>query len=619
MTEQEERHLIKAKEEVTRLNREIWTNEFRALPIVQTVLRTDARIGRYIEKIVNNPDDHCLREQQKILRFFKNCTQKEMKIGFDSERVKRNFSFIESLKFRQQGGYEGITLSEFQAFDLANVYGWMTKAEDGEVVRLYTRQVDMIPRKVGKSTLAAAMAVTEVVVDGCYDAEVYVASNTYKQAQISFSMIKSALKSLADDDKRRIQMKINREKVLVNVFERVNGKWIQTHESTLECVTNPDALDGPNPSMFIIDELAAAKSTAGKGGYDMRNVLRSGQVLRRSPLEVDITTAGNVIDGSFHTEVQENFRPILDGSKDNNRLFLSLYEPDAGDEESDPHTWAKVNPHYDMLPVVRDFYKTQWSDAQGSSEQMHEFRVKQLNLFVVDESKRWISSEAVKNRLLPFTIEREDFGGKKPQCALAYDLSIKDDFSCVGYTFFNQPTKQFLVYLDYYLPEGTLPGHVNEELYRGWVEGGYLKLTKGEVVDYRQIANDILERAAWLDIRKCGFDPFKSVELRNILDNSKELHGRLVPFSQSNGNYNIPMEIFEKMFYSKTDVQLPDGTPKYQVLFNDNPITPYCFGNAVIDEDSKGNRRPVKMVRHMKIDGTVVTLMGIGEWYGNKR
>ena len=77
------------------------------------------------------------------------------------------------------------------------------------------------------------------------------------------------------------------------------------------------------------------------------------------------------------------------------------------------------------------------------------------------------------------------------------------------------------------------------------------------------------------------------------------------------------MEIFERMFYSKTDVQLPDGMPKYQVLFNDNPITPYCFGNAVIDEDSKGNRRPVKLVRHMKIDGTVVTLMGIGMWYQN--
>jgi phage terminase large subunit-like protein len=618
MTEQEERHLTKCKEEVTRINREIWTNEFLKLPIIVTILETDSRIGSYISKVVENPEGHCLREQQKIWRFFKNCQR--VGLGFDSERVKRNFALIESLKFRQGSGYEGITLSEFQAFDLANVYGWVTRAEDGEVIRQYTRQVDMIPRKVGKSTLAAAMAVVEVVQDGPYDAEVYVASNTYKQAQISFSMIKSALKSLPNDDKRRIQMKINREKVWVNVFEKVNSKWIQTHESTLECVTNPDALDGPNPSMFIIDELAAAKSTSGKGGYAMRNVLRSGQVLRRSPLEVDITTAGNVIDGSFHTEVQESFRPILDGmpGKENDNLFLSLFEPDVGDEESDPHTWAKVNPHYNMLAVVRDFYKSQWKDAQGSSEQMHEFRVKQLNLFVIDESKRWIPAEAVKNRILPFTIEKEDFNGKKPQCALSYDLSVKDDFSCVGYTFFNQPTKQFLVYLEYYLPEGTLKGHINEELYRGWVEGGHLKLTHGDVIDYREIANDILERAAWLDIRKCGFDPFKSAELRNILDNSKELHGRLVPFSQTNGGYNIPMEIFEKMFYSRTDVELPEGMPKYQVLFNANPITPYCFGNAVIDEDSKGNRRPVKTTRHLKIDGTVVTLMGIGEWYSNK-
>lgn len=615
MTEQEERQLLKQKIEVTAILREKWTDAFKRLPVVQSILTTDARIGRYIDKIVLDPDGHCLREQQKIRRFFECCCTKGL--GFDAARVRRNFDFIESLKFKQGGGYEGITLSEFQAFDLANVYGWCCKAEDDEVVRLYTRMVDMIPRKVGKSTLAAAMAVTEVVVDGPYDAEVYVASNTYKQAQISFTMIKSALKSLKDDPNRRLKIKINREKAWVDVFEMRDGKWVQTHESTLECVTNPDALDGPNPSMFIVDELAAAKSTAGRSGYAMRNVLRSGQVLRRSPLEVDITTAGKEIDGSFHTEVKDSFRPILAGTKENDRLFLSLFEPDAGDEENDPKTWAKVNPHYDMLAVVRDFYASQWDDAQGSSEQMHEFRTKQLNLFVIDDSKRWISADAVKDHLLDFTIEREDFKSP-PQCALSFDLSVIDDFSCVGYTFFYQQTKQFLVYLDYYLPEETLKGHINEELYRGWVEEGHLKLTKGAAIDYRQIANDILQRAAWLDIRKCGYDANKSAELRNTLDNSKELHGKLEPFSQSNGNYNIPMEVFERMFHSKTDVSLPDGMPKYQVLFNANPITPYCFGNAVIDEDNKGNRRPVKLVRHMKIDGTVVTLMGIGMWYSNK-
>ena len=564
MTEQEERSLRQQKAEVTKILTETWTNEFMKRGTVATILKVDGRILEYIDSIVNHP---CLREQQKIWRFFKIC--RKPGVGFDAARVKRNLEFIEGLKFKQGKGYEGIKLSQFQVFDLTNLYGWVVKADDGEIVRLYTRLVDMIPRKVGKSTLAAAIAVTEVVVDGPYDA-------------------KSAIKSLSDNDCRRIRTKVNREKIWVDVFEKVHGKWVQTHESTLECVTNPEALDGPNPSLFIVDELAAAKSTAGKSGYDMRNVLRSGQVLRRSPLEIDITTAGNVIDGSFHTEVQESFRPILAGQKENDRLFLSLFEPDVGDDEGDPHTWAKVNPHYHMLAVVRDFYQSQWDDAQGSSEQMHEFRVKQLNLFVIDDSARWIRADAVKDHLLAFTIEKEDFE-RPPQCALSFDLSVIDDFSCVGYTFFNQPTKQFLVYLDYYLPEDTLKGHINEELYRGWVTSGYLKLTKGSAIDYRHIANDILQRAAWLDIRKCGYDANKSAELRNTLDNSAPLHGRLEPFRQSNGSFNLPMEIFERMFYSKTDVPLPEG-----------------------------NRRPVKLLRHMKIDGTVVTLMGIGMWYQNK-
>ena len=157
MTEQEERSLRQQKAEVTKILTETWTNEFMKRGTVATILKVDGRILEYIDSIVNHPDDHCLREQQKIWRFFKICQKSG--VGFDAARVKRNLEFIEGLKFKQGKGYEGIHLSQFQVFDLTNLYGWVVKADDGEIVRLYTRLVDMIPRKVGKSTLAAAIAV----------------------------------------------------------------------------------------------------------------------------------------------------------------------------------------------------------------------------------------------------------------------------------------------------------------------------------------------------------------------------------------------------------------------------------------------------------------------------
>lgn len=43
--------------------------------------------------------------------------------------------------------------------------------------------------------------------------------------------------------------------------------------------------------------------------------------------------------------------------------------------------------------------------------------------------------------------------------------------------------------------------------------------------------------------------------------------------------------------------------------FSPNPITPYCFSNAVLDEDRNMNKKPVKKTHNAKIDSTITNLM----------
>lgn len=62
----------------------------------------------------------------------------------------------------------------------------------------------------------------------------------------------------------------------------------------------------------------------------------------------------------------------------------------------------------------------------------------------------------------------------RPDCAVAFDLSVHDDFSAVSYTVYLSGTKQFYTHTDYYFPEGALKGHPNEQLYRLWNEKGIL-------------------------------------------------------------------------------------------------------------------------------------------------
>lgn len=583
--------------------------------ILSAVLATDERYGQFLEDVISHPSDHCLREQQKVVRILKLCRRKG--VGFAMEKAREVIAIMEQLFFRQDAKYGHITLTPYQVFDIVNVYGFLTKAEDGQPVRLFQRFVAEIPRKVGKSTQTAGLAVVEALT-GPYNTEVYVASNTYKQAQICFGMIKDALQKL-DIPGLRLKIKINREKCWVSVYRKEGKDWKQTQAATIECVTNPDALDGPNPSVFIIDELAAAKTTATQSGYAMRKVLRSGQVLRREPLEIDITTASSVIGGEFHTEVEQSFRPTLDAAVDDTedkhwRTYLSIYEPDVDDEEGDPHTWQKVNPHYALFAVVRDYYRQAWADAQGNAEMMLEFRTKQLNIFCLNESKSWHSAEDVMLRLYrgwDGIIGNEFFKGK--QCIASFDLSDVNDLTAFGYAFFLNETHQFAVFTEYFFPEGQMEQCPNRELYSRWAEEGYLQLIPGDVIDSTYLTNRLLEHARWVDIRRIAFDANKAATIRNNLV-AAGYEKKLFPFWQSKGSYNPAIQIVDTTFATKVEIE--QDTPPYQLFFSDNPILPWCFGNSIIEEDSHQYRMPVKgRGINGKIDGAVTVAMAIGTIY----
>ena len=130
---------------------------------------------------------------------------------------------------------------------------------------------------------------------------------------------------------------------------------------------------------------------------------------------------------------------------------------------------------------------------------------------------------------------------------------------------------------------------------------GYLKFCKGDKVDVKMIANDILSRAKILNIIRIGYDQYKSRDLVNILSS---LGGKnaLTPYSQTYGSFNLPVESFEMLAY--------ENPPK--IIMNDNPINVFCLTNCVLDEDHLENKKPIKYSQYMKIDGVITTLMCIG-------
>lgn len=527
--------------------------------------KTDNRLNLYIRSVIDHPEDHNLYELLSINRFFRLLNT----YIFKEKEVRKFIVFYERLKFSGLKGRTRYKLTPIQVFQFANILGfYKTKNK-----RLCRDALLFVPRKYSKTTSVASLAIYDMLF-GDANAQAYVAANSYDQAQVCFGEIKNILKSL---DPRFRHFKINREQV----FNKRKGRT-----SFARCLaSNPDKLDGLNASMVILDEYSQADSAS------LKNVLTSSMGARVNPLTVVITTASEKLESPF-VDMLNSYKAVLRGEMENDAIFAHIFEPDVEDEEDDPHTWAKVQPHLGIT-VQADFYANEYQKALMSAADMLTFRTKLLNLFVQNATVVWFEAKEIEDMYKDIDIAK--ISGRPPtMCAV--DLSVCDDFSAVSYTAYLASIKSFHIHTDYYFPEEALKNHPNKELYERWVKKGFLKLCPGSVIDYRMICNDILERDRNLQILGIGYDPYKSMEFVNLISASGAKNV-IQPVKQTYGTFTSPVETFEMA--AKTG----------RVTFNHNDINAYCFGNAVMDEDKLENRKPIKRTPNGKIDGAITALM----------
>jgi phage terminase large subunit-like protein len=540
----------------------------------------DPRLDTYARALIDNPDAHNLYELLALIRFFRFLDTYDFRIDIAQAFIR----FFEFLKFDGTHGRQRYKMTPIQVFQFINILGFYLN----EKKRLTRNVLLYVPRKFSKTTSISSLAIWDMLF-GDSNAQAYTAANSYKQAQICFREIKAILKGL---DPKLKNFKLNREKVSFS-DEKKSGR-----SSFIECLAaDPDTLDGLNASMVIMDEYSQADSA------DLYNVLTTSMAVRENPLTAIITTASDKNEAPF-VDILDQYKKILlheIGMSDqvNDRVFAHIFQPDVDDEEDDPKTWAKVQPHLGIT-VQTDFYELEYARAQGSSEDMKDFRTKLLNIYVSGNDAPWFTPDEINKHLRHLDLkEARDANGGIPSTMVAIDLSVKDDFSAVSYSMYF--IGSFHIHTDYYIPEETVRNHPNKELYQKWVKDGYLKICGKKAIDYDMIARDVMARAQYLKILQIGYDPYKADNLVNML---AALGGSqyLQPVSQTYGNFTSPVQTFESAIL--TD----------KLTLNDNPINPYCFGNAVLDEDRLENTKPIKRTKNKKIDGAITALMTMKEF-----
>ena len=129
----------------------------------------------------------------------------------------------------------------------------------------------------GKTALAAAICITQLLLDNNNGQEVDFVANSGAQARIGFDMTKGFVESLDPNGL---------------IFQRFRDTIKMPATKSIIDVLNADGmtLDGRNSSTFIEDEFAAAKN------WDVWNVMISSQGFQEQPLAIAISSANFLLD-----------------------------------------------------------------------------------------------------------------------------------------------------------------------------------------------------------------------------------------------------------------------------------------------------------------------------------
>ena len=486
---------------------------------------------------------------------------------FREDKVEQVCEFI-SIIHHYTGKHAGkpFVLEAWQEWIVASMYGFYLRGTNERLVQ--SAYIEMA-RKQGKSAFASALCLYHLIADGEMNAEVYMAANSKDQAKVSFNMASNFSKMLDPGkeflDPYRDTIKYERTLSFLKVLAADSSK-----------------LDGPNASMYLIDEYHAAKNSG------VKDVLQSSQGMRENPMAVIITTAGFDRLGVCY-QYREMCTEVVSGLKEDDTLFIAIYCLDKEDDWKDEAVWVKSNPNLGVT-VQTKYLKTQVRKAINTPSDEVGIKTKNLNIWC-DAEKTWIKDDYILSA--SSNVNLEEYNGL--DCFIGVDLSSTSDLTSFSVMI---PTTEKMVWKTlYFLPEAALTEKRFKELYGEWARQGALCITPGNVVDYDFILNKIMEIGQILNIVTIGYDSWNATQ---FVINCTEKGLPMEPYSQSIGNFNKPTKELERLLLSGVAV------------IDNNIITRHCFRNVVMARDKNGNTKPSKQYEEKKIDGVIAMIEALG-------
>ena len=494
--------------------------------------------------------------------------------AYDKEAADYAVNFIECL-CHTKGTWAGkpFELIDWQERIIRDLFGILKPNGYRQFNTAYVE----IPKKQGKSELAAAVALLMTCGDGEQRAEVYGCAADRQQASIVFDVAADMIR-MCPALSKRVKILASTKRIVylpTNSFYQVlSAEAYSKHGFNIHGVVFDELHTQPNRKLFDV-------MTKGSGDARMQ------------PLYFLITTAGTDTHSVCYEQHQKAL-DILDGRKIDKTFYPVIYGAKEDEDWTDPEVWKKANPSLGITVGI-DKVQTACDSARQNPAEENAFRQLRLDQWV-KQAIRWMPMEkwdACKFPVIPETLKgRVCYGG--------LDLSSTTDITAFVLVFPPEDgdNGKYEVLPYFWIPEDNIDLRVRRDHvpYDVWHQQGFLETTEGNVVHYGYIEKFIEKLGETYHIREIAFDRWGAVQM---VQNLEGMGFTVVPFGQGFKDMNPPTKELMKLTLEK------------RMAHGGHPVLRWMMDNIFIKSDPAGNIKPDKEKSTEKIDGVVATIMAL--------
>ena len=644
-------------------NQDYWKKKAQCLSDIREALpryaerlnECDERLMQYIEDAISNNASHAnFYELLGIRKELRLMDSYEM----DIHRVQRTLRAIEGrwengrhvkggLKFSTPRGAMHVRLMPFQTWLIWCIYAFKVDVSmereyhDGDQLlptewvkdgivwdtrRLRQEAHWFLTRKSGKTELGAAVDFVEVCFLGDVNGQALIATNSAEQSRIAFKAIKEFAMQVDPSCSNRMGGRFFR--LTRNEMNWQPGNHMKGEIKCMAAGKTPK--DGLYASVVHADEHGQAGYTNGRSDMQAAVDTCYGSTgPRREKLLLHTTTAGRIQNGPYKQKLEQveasleeemNY-PLGEPHRTEEDVWtaflLQLDKPEITDDLTkldDPELFKKVNRSIGVT-VQPTYYRERLHEAAtGTEDTKQEVLTKDLNMWQGSSVVEWIKAEQIRPLQRDMRID---------QCTArdgwviftGLDFSQGDDLHTAAYLAARKHPSgrgtEFFADYDAWVKESTAEKSAIRPMYEQWEKDGWLHYSPGAVFQPALFVNRLAELLGkGCQFMYFGYDKYQSKDpinaLKAFLQSNMGIQNPdpyVQVVSQLNSEFNAPTDdLYAAMF-----------APVPFISYSASPLWPFCFGNAVLEIDGRGNKRPVKRAQtdSCKIDPVQAIIMAL--------